>query len=78
MMGIDSSRGSSTENARMAMWSRDWSVRMKCRLYDRVGTCRLVDLADMYERHHMVAEDCRSASLPDLSLRIGGRSVDLD
>jgi hypothetical protein len=35
---------------------RDWSMRMKCGLCDRVGTYRLVDLADLYGRHHTVAE----------------------
>jgi hypothetical protein len=35
---------------------RNWSMRMKCGLCDRVGTYRLADLADMYGRRHTVAE----------------------
>jgi len=31
-------------------------MRMKCGLCDRVGTYRLADLADLYGRHHTVAE----------------------
>jgi hypothetical protein len=31
-------------------------MKMKCGLCDRMGTYRLADLADMYGRHHTVAE----------------------
>jgi hypothetical protein len=34
----------------------DWSMMMKCGLCDRLGTYRLVDLANFYGRHRTVAE----------------------
>jgi hypothetical protein len=35
---------------------REWSMRMKCGLCDRVGTYRVDDLAAVYGGHHTVAE----------------------
>lgn len=53
----------------------EWSMTMKCGLCDRVGTYRLVDLANFYGRHRTVAEivarlRCQTCHRPSVGVQL--------
>ena len=54
---------------------RDWCVRMKCGLCDRVGTYRLADMAGTLGRHHTIAQivarlRCQQCHRPPIDVQL--------